>query len=334
MGGDAPISIQTMWDSPLHEVSDSILVRLQKFRAMGCDLVRFAVPDEKSVEPLGRLAAVSPLPLVADIHFDYRLAMAIMDYPIVKLRINPGNIGADWKVAEICLKAKDRGIAIRVGGNAGSLQPKHREMGVARGMAASVEEQIGILRKHGFENIVVSLKASDTEATLEANRLFRKNHDEPLHIGITEAGPLVPALIKSTLGLSGLLNEGIGDTVRISISDTMETEILAARELLAQLGLRKGPHVEIISCPRCGRTEFDTHAFALEVQDDLYALDKSLKVAIMGCPVNGPGEARDADIGITGSGDVVVIFKNGTIIRREKLCNAKTAFLEEIASFC
>lgn len=333
MGGGEPVTLQTMWDRPLLQVSDEILHTLRKYKAMGCELIRFAVPDDSAIPPLGALAAVSPLPVVADIHYDYKLALAIMDHPIVKLRINPGNIGAEWKVAEICAKAGDRGIALRIGSNAGSLHPKHKTSGVVRGMIESVEEQLDILYRHNFKAVVVSLKASDTETTVKANRLFRSGHREPLHIGITEAGPLVPAIVKSTLGLSELLKEGIGDTIRISISDRLESEILAGRELLTQLGMRQGNRVEIVSCPRCGRTEFDTHGFTREIQDDLYALDKSLKVAIMGCPVNGPGEARDADIGIAGSGSGVIIFKKGVIVRREKLCDAKRVFLEEIASF-
>lgn len=331
MGGSGPVHIQTMWDKPLS--ADLVRERedLDTMAAMGCALVRFAAPDLEGAEQLGRLASLTEMPLVADIHFDYKIAMRCMDYPLVKIRINPGNIGAPWKTEEVIRKAADKGIALRVGANQGSLPRDLRDQDDgARAMVDAAERQIEILERLGFRNAVVSLKSSSPEVCLRANRLFSERHDYPLHLGVTEAGPLIPSLVKSTLALGNLLREGVGDTLRISISDSPFKEIMAARELLGQLGLGAAPHVNIVSCPKCGRTTFDTHGFTGDIENYLYTIRKELTLAIMGCPVNGPGEAGHADLGITGMGDKVALFRRGEIIRREPLCQAKEAFLEEL----
>lgn len=331
MGGNNPILVQSMWDRAIPEDFHSVEASLLDLKERGCDVMRFAVPNQDQAKLLGRLARVSSMPLVADIHFDYRLALKVMDYPIAKIRINPGNIGASWKVEEVVRKASDKGIALRVGANEGSLPRalrSHEDR--AEAMIIAVEEQLGILEKLGFKDVVVSLKSSSYRRCIEANRLFAAKYDNPLHLGVTEAGPLIPSLIKTSLALGPLLREGIGHTLRFSISDSPGKEVQAARELLSQLGLDSRPHVELISCPKCGRTSFDTHSFTQEIQPHLERLNKDLTLAIMGCEVNGPGEASHADLGISGSGKGVAIFRRGKIIRKGELWEAKEIFLEEL----
>ncbi len=299
--------------------------------SMGCRLVRFAAPNQAAAEQLGLLARESPVPLVADIHFDYRIALRCMDFPLAKIRINPGNIGASWKTEEVIRKAADTGVALRVGANEGSLPKELRGAeNRAAAMVQAAEEQLDILEKLNFSRAVVSLKSSDVDICRRANRLFAEKYDYPLHLGVTEAGPLIPSLVKSTLALGDLLREGVGDTIRISISDSPFKEIMAARELLANLGMGNVPHVNLVSCPKCGRTTFDTHKFTEEIEASLYSIEKNLTIAVMGCVVNGPGEAQHADLGITGMGDQIALFRKGEIIGRAPLCQAKEAFLEEL----
>ena len=338
IGGGAPIRVQTMWKQPLEAAVSAqglerILEALQSLEEIGCELLRFSVPDIQSAEILGELATRTNLPLVADIHFDHRLALRCLDFPVAKIRINPGNIGSPDKVAELVRKAEDKGVALRVGVNAGSL-PRHlrREKNVARAMVQAAEEELAVLERLGFERVVFSLKAADVETTVRANLLFAEHHDYPLHIGVTEAGPLIQGTVKSTLALSRLLTSGVGDTVRVSLSDSPQNEIIAACSILQNLDLRSfGP--ELISCPTCGRTVFDVTGFLEKMQPYLHRIRKHLTVAIMGCPVNGPGEAKRADLGITGSEHQVVIFKKGKIIRRESADHAIEAFREELEKF-
>jgi (E)-4-hydroxy-3-methylbut-2-enyl-diphosphate synthase len=331
MGGESPVIIQTMWDKPLTSDLEVEKKALEQMASMGCGLVRFAAPNREGAEQLGRLAEETDIPLVADIHFDYRIALRCMDFPLAKIRINPGNIGDVWKTEEVIRKAADKGIALRVGANEGSLPKELRGAeNRAAAMVEAAEEQLNILEKHGFDQAVVSLKSSDVDICRTANRMFAEKYDYPLHLGVTEAGPLIPSLVKSTLALGDLLREGIGDTIRISISDSPYKEIMAARQLLANLGLGGIPHVNLVSCPKCGRTTFDTHQFTEEIEQYLYTIDKNLTIAVMGCVVNGPGEAQHADLGITGMGDQIALFHKGKIIGRAPLCQAKEAFLEEL----
>jgi (E)-4-hydroxy-3-methylbut-2-enyl-diphosphate synthase len=338
VGGGFPVSIQTMWKEPLApDGLEAAVSRIAGLSALGCDILRFAVPDEDAAETLGALASRVDMPLVADIHFDWRIALRCMDFPIAKIRINPGNIGAEWKVAEVVAKAKDRGIPLRIGVNAGSLPEDLRDRAVKGGdRAGAVIEaalrEVAAFEKLGFTDIVVSMKASDVEETIAVNRAFAARYGYPLHIGVTEAGPMIPGIVKNTAALVPLLKDGIGDTMRVSISADMESEVLAAREILAAAGAgREG--VTIVSCPRCARAGFDTHDFAKRWAPRLYALRKKATIAIMGCVVNGPGEARHADLGITGAGDKVVIFKNGTIARTIRPEEADTVFEEELRAF-
>jgi (E)-4-hydroxy-3-methylbut-2-enyl-diphosphate synthase len=338
IGGGAPISVQSMWKQPLGALGSThspehTLAGIRGLEQIGCELLRFSVPDLQSAELLGELASRTDLPLVADIHFDHRLALRCLDFPIAKIRINPGNIGRADKVEELVRKAEDKEVALRVGVNAGSLPKRlRREKNVARAMVRAAEEELSLLERLGYDRVIFSLKAADVETTVEANLLFAESHDYPLHIGVTEAGPLVQGTVKNTLAIARLLENGVGDTVRVSLSDSPENEIIAARSILQNLGFRAfGP--EVISCPTCGRTAFDVTGFLEKVQPFMRRIHKNITVAIMGCPVNGPGEAKRADLGITGSENQVVIFKKGKIIRRESADHAIEAFEEELEKF-
>jgi (E)-4-hydroxy-3-methylbut-2-enyl-diphosphate synthase len=330
--------VQSMWKQPLGALGSThspehTLAGIRGLEQIGCELLRFSVPDLQSAELLGELASRTDLPLVADIHFDHRLALRCLDFPIAKIRINPGNIGRADKVEELVRKAEDKEVALRVGVNAGSLPKRlRREKNVARAMVRAAEEELSLLERLGYDRVIFSLKAADVETTVEANLLFAESHEYPLHIGVTEAGPLVQGTVKNTLAIARLLENGVGDTVRVSLSDSPENEIIAARSILQNLGFRAfGP--EVISCPTCGRTAFDVTGFLEKVQPFMRRIHKNITVAIMGCPVNGPGEAKRADLGITGSENQVVIFKKGKIIRRESADHAIEAFKEELEKF-
>jgi len=344
IGGDEPVAIQTMWKESLnlHDL-ENIKRKIETLEAMGCALLRFAVPDLQSAELLGALSRKVSMPLVADIHFDYKIALRCMDFPIAKIRINPGNIGSKDKVRAVLEKASDKGVPIRIGVNAGSLPSDLRkradeELDTAEALVEAAEREITVFDEFGFDNFLVSMKSCNIADNIKALRVFSRKHgDIPLHIGVTEAGPLAAGVARNAAALVTLLTEGIGDTVRVSISDTMESEIIAAREILrAANGLAeekvrlKSKGVNIVSCPRCGRYGFDTHAFTEHWLSKLYALDKDITVAVMGCEVNGPVEAKNADIGITGTGDKVLIFKHGKIIKTCTPAEADAIFEEEL----
>jgi (E)-4-hydroxy-3-methylbut-2-enyl-diphosphate synthase len=317
IGGDAPVSIQTMWKRPLRSEEVSlVLAAIEEYRALGCHLVRFAVPDRDSLGVLGKIAERSVLPVVADIHFDYTLAIACMDTKIAKIRINPGNIGGPERAEEVVRGAAEAGKALRIGINAGSLPADLRDApNIPVAMVRAAERELEILEKMGFDQAVFSLKSSNIEHTLRANLLFAGRYPYPLHIGITEAGPLIPGIVKNTLGVSRLLEAGVGNTLRVSLSDDPETEIIAARSILsAENLLERGP--EIISCPQCGRSTFDVQGFLREHLCKVQTADKPFTLAVMGCAVNGPEEARHADIGITGAGNSVLFFRNGRIVEK------------------
>ncbi len=330
IGGSFPVSVQTMWKEPLTHISESLLLSIEELHRLGCDILRFAVPNEQSAHLLGELSRKVTIPLVADIHFNHRLALICMEYNIAKVRINPGNIGAKWKVKEVIGKAIDKNIPIRVGVNGGSLPPRLREnKDIAGAMVQAAEEEINILESLQFQDVIVSLKSSDVQTTVEANENFASNYTYPLHLGITEAGPLLAGLIKNGIGISRLLRKGLGSTIRVSLSDSCEKEIIAGREILsAENKLKSG--IKIISCPRCGRASFDVHSFIQTLEHFLYTIDIDVTVAVMGCVVNGPGEARHADIGISGSNNGAVIFKKGKIVRKVNVDNATEEFRKEL----
>ncbi len=349
IGGDAPVSIQTMWKAPLIGADlDGIVRTLGELEQLGCDIVRFAVPDMESADALVSLSEKTAMPLVADIHFDYKLALRCLDGRVAKIRINPGNIGSEDRVRQVAEKAAERGAAIRIGVNSGSL-PKdladalereesqshdQRAHSRAKALVETASREMAVFDRLGFDRVVVSMKASTVAETVLANRLFAGKYDVPLHLGVTEAGPLVGGIVKSTLAFSALLADGIGSTVRVSLSDAMENEVIAAREILAECGKRAGG-VRIVSCPRCGRNGFDVHAFVERWQNELLSMKRDITVAVMGCVVNGPGEGKHADIGITGAGDSVMIFRRGEIVRKvsgaDDIGTVDRAFREELA---
>lgn len=323
LGGSWPVRIQTMWKDPLPPLLDThdpaltaLLERIESLRTIGCDILRFSVPDEASARTLGLLAEKARIPLVADIHYDWKLALLCMDYPIAKIRINPGNIGARWKTAEVVAKARERSVALRIGVNAGSLPADLKDRNdQAEACLQAAEREVSEFEALGFENILVSMKLNKPQDVEKANRLFASRHDYPLHLGVTEAGPIISGVARNAAALVPLLNDSIGATIRISLSDSMESELIAAREILGCTGIAPSG-VRIISCPRCGRASFDTHGFVSRWSDRLYRVQVPLEIAIMGCVVNGPGEARHADLGITGAGDDVLIFKKGEVVRK------------------
>jgi len=349
LGGNFPVVIQTMWKDRLvsadleGEAGRATVECIERLSRMGCGLLRFAVPDLAAAEVLGRLSGMVSMPLVADIHFDYKIALRCMDFPIAKIRINPGNIGGRERVRAVLDKAGEKNIPIRIGVNAGSLPPDLRDRAGALALVEAAERELALCDEFNFTNVIVSMKASGIADTISANRILAGKTGVPLHIGVTEAGPLVIGTARSGAALAMLLAEGIGDTLRVSLSDSMENECLAAREIcnaaaeIAALNggrqtadrLRRGG-VTVISCPRCGRHRFDTHGFTNRWLPRLYALDRELTVAIMGCEVNGPEEARHADIGITGSGDKATIFRRGAVVRTVSATEADAAFAEEL----
>jgi (E)-4-hydroxy-3-methylbut-2-enyl-diphosphate synthase len=307
---------------------------LAMLSAIGCDLVRYAVPDAASAEALGELARRTTMPLAADIHFDHTLALRCLDFPVAKLRINPGTLGAEWKVREVVGKAADRGVALRVGVNAGSLPRGLEGAGdTAAAMVQAAEDELELLERLSFRDAVFSLKSSDIDETVRANERFARDHDHPLHLGVTEAGPLIPGIVRSTVGIARLLAQGIGDTIRVSLSAPSTDEVAAGVEILKAAGLRTGG-VRIVSCPRCGRSTFDVQKFIEDVSIFVHSTKKPLTIAVMGCPVNGPGEARKADLGITGAGKMAILFSKGKIVRRVPYAAAVDAFREEFEKLC
>lgn len=331
VGGDNPVSIQSMCNTDTRDVSKTVAQILELEKA-GCEIVRVAVPDMVSAVAIGDIKKQINIPLVADIHFDYKLALKVMEMGIDKVRINPGNIGDETKVLAVVEMAKEKNIPIRIGVNSGSLEKKYIDKynGVTpRGLVESALEHIRILEKHDFHNIIVSLKASNVRFTLEAYSLLSEMVDYPLHIGITEAGTKFSGTIKSSVGIGSLLAMGIGDTLRVSLTADPVEEIAVAREILKSVDLRRFG-AEIVSCPTCGRTEIDLIGIATKVENMCKDLDKNIKIAVMGCVVNGPGEAKEADIGIAGGKGVGIIFKKGEMIKKVDESELVSSLMEEI----
>ncbi|HYA26833.1 MAG TPA: flavodoxin-dependent (E)-4-hydroxy-3-methylbut-2-enyl-diphosphate synthase [Thermodesulfovibrionales bacterium] len=331
IGGNNPVSVQSMTKTDTRDVR-ATLRQIRSLADAGCEIIRIAVPDMLAAGAIGRIKKSSPIPVIADIHFDWRLALESVNQGVDGLRLNPGNIGARWKVAEVVSAATDRAIPIRVGVNAGSLSRKLLEKyhhPTAEALVESAAEHIDILEGLAFRQIKVSLKASNVTTTLEAYRLFSSRFRYPLHIGISEAGPSFTGVIKSSVGLGILLSEGIGDTMRVSLSARPEEEIRVAYEILKSLGIReKGAH--LISCPTCGRCEIDIRGLASKVENHLKKIKKPVTVAVMGCVVNGPGEAREADFGIAGGKGIGILFRKGKVIRTVKEKDLLGTLIQEI----
>ncbi len=316
IGADAPISVQSMTNTDTREV-ESTLKQIYKLNEQGCDLVRLAVLNSGAAEAVKEIKKKSPLPLIADIHFDYRLALKCIENGIDALRINPGNIGKEENIKKVVKLAKINNIPIRIGINGGSLEKELENLNIPlhEKMVISAMRHIKILEDNNFDNIKISLKSSDVLTTVEAYRLIAGKVDYPLHLGVTEAGTLIGGIVKSSVGLGTLLAEGIGDTIRVSLTDSPVEEVKAGYMILKSLGLRQRG-INFISCPTCGRTQINLISLAKEVEKRLENLDKPLTVAVMGCAVNGPGEAKHADYGIAGGINEGYIFKKGEIIKR------------------
>lgn len=319
IGGTNPISIQSMCNTQTKDI-DSTVRQILEMEKYGLDIIRFAVNDLEDAEAIPKIKAGINTPTIADIQYDYRLALMAVEKGVDGLRINPGNIGARWKVEEVANACRERGISIRIGVNAGSLHQEFLDKfgGVnENSIVESALEEINVLESMNFKDIKVSLKASNVNLTLNANRKFAKVSDIPLHLGITEAGPGMQGIIKSSVGIGTLLSEGIGDTIRVSLTEDPVMEVKAGKEILKSLGLRTDG-IELISCPTCARTKVNLFEIVEEAQKRFETMNKNLTVAIMGCPVNGPGEAREADLGIAGGNGEGLIFKKGKIIRKVK----------------
>jgi (E)-4-hydroxy-3-methylbut-2-enyl-diphosphate synthase len=329
LGKDHPVAVQTMWDRPVTDI-ESTVGQLFELAAAGCDIIRFTVPDEHALPMIRQITERSPMPVVADIHFDYKMAIAALEAGCAKIRINPGNIGARWKVEEVIDRAADAGAAIRIGLNGGSLPSAHRKRDDhVISMLEVITEYLEVFEQKQFSNLVVSLKDSDIDSCYRVNHEFAKITDIPLHLGVTEAGPLIPSVVKSTLVLGKLLQEGIGDTIRVSITGDIFDEVAAAKEILRSCGRSRGG-VQLVACPKCGRATFDTHAFTASVERELQKIKVPVTVAIMGCVVNGPGEAKMADLGITGAAGEILLFKRGKILKKVAPEQAREVFLEEL----
>lgn len=317
VGGGAPVSIQSMLNTRTTDVEGS-LGQLRELAAAGCQIARLAVPDREAAAGFAEIAKESPLPLVADIHFDYRLAILAAEGGAAKIRINPGNIGGEDRVRAVVDVCKDRHIPIRIGVNGGSLDKKILQKywhPTAEALVESAFQHLELLEKQGFYDTCVSMKSSTVPTMVAAARLFRSKCDYPLHIGVTETGPVRQGLIKSAMGIGALLLDGIGDTLRVSLTDDPVQEVYAARDILKAAGLRRDG-VNIISCPTCGRTRIDLIGLVNRVDEALKDCKKPITVAVMGCVVNGPGEAREADIGIAGGDDCGLIFEKGQAVEK------------------
>lgn len=331
VGGDSKIAVQSMTNTDTRDV-EATLDQIRALMVAGCDVIRCAVPDMEAAEAMKEITRQIPIPVVADIHFDYRLALKSIENGISKLRINPGNIGGNDKVRILADACKDKGIPIRIGVNSGSLEKdilaKYGRV-TPEGLVESAMRHVELLENHNFHDIIISIKSSDVMTMMNSYRLLSKTVDYPLHLGVTEAGTPWRGTIKSSIGIGGLLSEGIGDTIRVSLTGDSIDEIKVGREILKATGhLKEG--IEFVSCPTCGRTQIDLIGIANQVEEALKDSKKNIKVAVMGCVVNGPGEAREADIGIAGGNGFGLIFKKGLIIRKVKEEELVAALLEEI----
>lgn len=319
IGGGCPVAIQSMTNTKTEDV-ESTVKQIQALEKAGCEIIRCAVPTMEAAEALAKIKEQIQIPLVADIHFDYRLAIAAIENGADKIRINPGNIGDESRVKAVVDKAKEYGIPIRVGVNSGSLEKNLVEKygGVtAQGLVESAMDKVHLIEKMGYDNLVVSIKSSDVMMCVKAHELIVSGCPYPLHVGITESGTLLAGNIKSSIGLGLILNQGIGDTIRVSLTGDPVEEIKSAKLILKTLGLRKGG-IEVVSCPTCGRTKIDLIGLANQVEQMVADIPLDIKVAVMGCVVNGPGEAKEADIGIAGGIGEGLLIKKGEVVKKVK----------------
>ena len=317
IGGNQPIAIQSMTNTKTEDVAATV-EQIRKLTQAGCEIIRCAVPTMEAAEALSEIKKQITIPLVADIHFDYKLAIAAMEHGADKIRINPGNIGSSDRVRAVVKAAKERNIPIRVGVNSGSLEKNLVEKyhGVtAEGIVESALDKVKMIEYMGYDNLVISIKSSDVMMCVKAHEIIAEKTDYSLHVGITEAGTLISGNIKSSIGLGLILNQGIGDTIRVSLTGDPVEEIKSAKLILRTLGLRKGG-IEVVSCPTCGRTKIDLIGLANQVETMVSEFPLDIKVAVMGCVVNGPGEAKEADIGIAGGIGEGLIIKHGEVYKK------------------
>ena len=333
IGGGHPVAVQSMTKTDTADVKSTVR-QIRSLERAGCEIIRLAVPDMAAAAALSPIIKSVTIPLIADIHFDWRLALEAIKQGVDGLRINPGNIGAKWKIREVLAAASDRAIPIRIGVNAGSLEKdilKRYRHPKPEALVESAARHIKILEDFNFTKIKVSLKASDVPTTVDAYRLFSRQYAYPLHVGISEAGPPSTGIVKSSVGIGILLSEGIGDTIRVSLTAPPDEEVRSAFAILSALGLRK-KGVNIISCPTCGRCRIDLRKLVRSVENKTRNLNAHLTIAVMGCVVNGPGEAREADIGIAGSRGRGILFKKGKIIKRLPEDQLLDALFDELGS--
>lgn len=335
IGGGNPIAIQSMTNTKTEDI-DATVKQILALEKAGCDIIRCAVPTMEAAKALAKIKQQIHIPLVADIHFDYRLAIAAMENGADKIRINPGNIGSKERVQAVVDTAKERNIPIRVGVNSGSLEKEIVEkygQVTAEGLVESALDKVAMIEEMGYDNLVISIKSSDVLMCIKAHELIAKQTNYPLHVGVTESGSLIAGNIKSAIGLGNILYQGIGDTIRVSLTGDPVEEIRSAKLILKSLGLRKGG-VTVVSCPTCGRTQIDLIGLAGKVEKMVSDLDLDIKVAVMGCVVNGPGEAKEADLGIAGGKGEGLLIKKGEVIAKvpeDQLLDALKTELDKIA---
>lgn len=331
IGGGAPISVQSMLNKPAEDIEGSVKQALELQKA-GCNIIRAAVPNKEAVKLIEALKENLSVPVVADIHFDYRLALECAAAGVDKIRINPGNIGSDDRVKAVADACRQKNIPIRIGVNSGSVEKEilaKYGSPVPEALVESALYHASLLEKFDFDDIVISIKSSNVENTVKAYSLASKKCNYPLHVGVTEAGTSRMGIVKSSIGIGSLLLKGIGDTIRVSLTDSPVKEVAAGYDILKAVGLKKDA-VQIVSCPTCGRTKIDLISLANEVESALASCTKPIKVAVMGCVVNGPGEAREADIGVAGGDGCAVLFKKGEILKKVPENEVVSALLSEI----
>ncbi|MFX0549073.1 flavodoxin-dependent (E)-4-hydroxy-3-methylbut-2-enyl-diphosphate synthase [Hathewaya histolytica] len=334
IGGNNKVAVQSMTNTDTRDVLKTVN-QIKELESVKCDIVRCAIPDKISAEAIKDIVKSVNIPVVADIHFDYRLALKVIENGVSAVRINPGNIGSEERIREVIMAAKDRNIPIRIGVNSGSLEKELLQKygsPTAEALVESALRNVEILQKYNFDNIVISIKSSDVFKTIQGYRLLSKQVDYPLHLGVTEAGTIFSGTIKSSIGMGTLLADGIGDTLRISLTGDVKEEVKVGREILKSLGYIEDG-IKFVSCPTCGRTQINLIKIAEEAEKRLAGINKNIKVAVMGCAVNGPGEARDADIGIAGGNGEGLIFKKGIIIRRVKEEDLIEELIKEVNNF-
>lgn len=331
IGGGNAVAVQSMTNVPTSDI-DRVIAQIKALESAGCDIVRFSVPDEESAKAIEKIKENTTIPLVADIHFDYKLALMAIERGIDKVRINPGNIGGEDRAKAVADAAKRKNIPIRIGVNGGSLEKGLLEKcggDLAAAMVESAKGHIEILNKFGFDDIVLSMKSSSVKTTVRAYRAASEQFNYPLHLGVTEAGITEQGIIKSAVGIGALLIDGIGDTIRVSLTDDPQREVEAAKRILRSVDMG-GDYVDVVSCPTCARTKIDLIPIAERINAAVKDIKKPLKVAVMGCIVNGPGEAKDADIGIAGGDGCAVLFKNGEIIKKVAESEITDVLISEI----